>query len=389
MGSLRLLKSKRIYVRFTYADKQREEPTGYYCTGKGGTQCKCKSCQSARAILYSVERKIRENTFKYEEFFPDSRAVASLGIISVSKEITFGEYADRWYNSLSLQPSTMRSYSNHVKKLSIYFGKARLKDIVPMVIKEYKKTLEQYSAKYQKHILVTFSTILESAKNDRLIDVNPMSFVPKPKVSAKKADPFFLDEVKTILEYTQKHYPHMALFFATGFFMGLREGEIMGLKWGDFDFTKNMLRVQRTITDGKIKESTKTAEYRDIPIPEIMLGYIQNHKQYTMLKSEWVFVNKYNTPFMSYNTINKYYWRTTLLACKLRYREVYQMRHSFACNALASGFELSYVQMMLGHSSLEMIFKVYGNYIPQNNPNNGFKISHFWGNLGETKKSII
>ena len=44
---------------------------------------------------------------------------------------------------------------------------------------------------------------------------------------------------------------------------------------------------------------------------------------------------------------------------------------------------------MLGHSSLEMIFKVYGNYIPQNNPNNGFKTSHFWENLGETKKSIV
>ena len=180
----------------------------------------------------------------------------------------------------------------------------------------------------------------------------------------------------------------MTLFFATGFFMGLREGEIMGLKWGDFDFTNNMLRVQRTIIDGKIKESTKTAEYRDIPIPEILLGYIQNHKQYTMLKSEWVLITKHNTPFMRYQSVHEY-WKRCLLACKLRHRETYQMRHSFACNALASGFELSYVQMILGHSSLEMIFKVYGNYIPQNNPNNGFKTSHFWGNLGETKRLII
>ncbi len=53
------------------------------------------------------------------------------------------------------------------------------------------------------------------------------------------------------------------------------------------------------------------------------------------------------------------------------------MRNSFACNSLVSGFELSYVQMMLGHSSLEMIFKVYGNYIPKHNPNNGFSNSHF------------
>lgn len=387
MGSLRIQKNKKIYLRFTYADKQREEPTSYYCSGKGGSQCKCKDCKSARAILYSVERAIRESTFDYAAYFPESRALKDVGL-GLSKEITFADYANRWVEAATLQPSSLRSYKNHIKKLVPAFGDMPIKNIVPILIKEYKKTLEGYSPRYQKHILVTFSTIMESAKNDRLIEVNPLVFVPKPKVAITKADPFFLDEVKLILNYCNQHFPHMTLFFAIGFFMGLREGEIMGLKWGDFDFSKNILRVQRTITDGKIKESTKTSAYRDIPIPEILNSIIQNHKQYTMLKSEWVFVNKYNTPFMSYNTINKYYWRTTLLACNIRYREVYQMRHSFACNSLASGFELSYVQMMLGHSSLEMIFKVYGNYIPQNNLRNGFSSSAFWGNIGERASKI-
>ncbi len=45
--------------------------------------------------------------------------------------------------------------------------------------------------------------------------------------------------------------------------------------------------------------------------------------------------------------------------------------------------------MMLGHSSLEMIFKVYGNYIPQNNSSNGFKNSRFWGNFRENKNQTI
>ena len=44
---------------------------------------------------------------------------------------------------------------------------------------------------------------------------------------------------------------------------------------------------------------------------------------------------------------------------------------------------------MLYHARFAMIFNVNENYIPQNNPNNGFKTSHFWGNLGETKKSIV
>ena len=43
-------------------------------------------------------------------------------------------------------------------------------------------------------------------------------------------------------------------------------------------------------------------------------------------------------------------------------------------------------QMMLDHSSLEIIFNVYGNYISQNNPNNGFKISHFFRKSWENQK---
>ena len=81
MGNIRVSKSKQIYVRFRYGEKQREEPTQYYCKNKGEptTSCKCVSCNSARAIAYSVTKSIRDNTFDYADFFPNSKALVSLG----------------------------------------------------------------------------------------------------------------------------------------------------------------------------------------------------------------------------------------------------------------------------------------------------------------------
>ena len=228
MGIIRDSKSKQIYVRFRYGEKQLEEPTQYYCKNKGEptTSCKCFSCNSARAIAYSVTKSIRDNTFDYADFFPNSKALVSLGkniykalpVLPINlnvvaetsntllgKDITFNEYAVRWINASTLQPSTERSYRNHIKKLSLVFGDMVITQIVPIMIKEYKKTIEHYSPKYQKNILTTFSIIMESAKNDRLIDENPLKFVSKPKVTLMKADPFFIKDVKKIFNIWSKH----------------------------------------------------------------------------------------------------------------------------------------------------------------------------------------
>ncbi len=407
MGSIRVSKkNQQIYVRFRYGEKQREEPTQYYCKNKGGLkECKCVSCNSARAIAYAVTRAINNNSFNYADFFPRSRALKSLGVAAVndnqisipqqtnpiptsqgiqqtSSKITFYEYAVRWINAATVQPSTERSYRNHIQKLSVVFGEIDIREIVPIMIKEYKKTIQHYSPKYQKNILTTFSIVMESARQDRYIDENPLKYVPKPKVTLMKADPFFLQDIKKIIQYMDKMFPQYSAFFVIGFFMGLRVGEIMGLKWGDIDFASDTIRVQRTITDGKIKQGTKTTDYRDIKIPGLVKQYIIKQKKYTMLKSEWLFVTRFNTPIMSYSTITKYYWKKALTACGLRYREPYQMRHSFACNALLEGFDVNYIQYMLGHSSLEMVFKVYGNFIPNNTQTNGFNDIYYLDKIG-------
>jgi integrase len=101
--------------------------------------------------------------------------------------------------------------------------------------------------------------------------------------------------------------------------------------------------------------------------------YINNHKQYTFIKSGSLFLSQRNEPIYSYHPITRCF-ETALKKLGIRYRQPYQMRHSFACNALAAGEDPNWVKNMLGHSNLEMLFKIYGNwYQPSQNIRAGSK----------------
>lgn len=69
-----------------------------------------------------------------------------------------------------------------------------------------------------------------------------------------------MDEPRTAIDYLWHNNNEWVPFFAIGDYMGLRTGEIMWLQRSDFDFTNHTLRVQRTITNGVLKDSTKTIE---------------------------------------------------------------------------------------------------------------------------------
>lgn len=74
----------------------------------------------------------------------------------------------------------------------------------------------------------------------------------------------------------------------------------------------------------------------------------------------WVFEAAPDISLGDYRPISKI-WKQTLETCKIRYRTPYQLRHTFACNARDAGFTDSWIQHMLGHSTLDMLVRIYGN----------------------------
>ena len=371
MAEIKINKNKIISIKFFFDNEVREEKTPLTCCGDGTSKCKCISCVAAKAMAAKIDSDILNGEFDYKATFPNTTYVA-YNKIEINENIAFKDYASLWLESNSFQPSSLKSYKTQIRKINERFANIKIKDIIPTNVKIYKKTIEKYSPKYQKHILATFSQIMEAAKNDRLIADNPIKFVPKPKVKTKTVDPILIDDVQKILTYSKVHSPKLTLFYALGFYTGMRDGEILAVKWLDFNFNNNYLRIQRTMTAGKLKESTKTAPYRDIPIPSILNSYIEDHKKINYDSDnldKFLFVTKDDKPYTTCHNITRLYWKINLDYNKIDYRNLYQMRHSFACNAIIAGFPLAYVQLMLGHANTEMIIKVYGNYLPKKTEN--------------------
>jgi len=116
------------------------------------------------------------------------------------------------------------------------------------------------------------------------------------------------------------------------------------------------------------------------------LGQGVRHKQFTYLKSEWLFLTYEGNPFMKTDNIIKTYWRPCLKALDIKYRTLYQTRHTFACLMLDVGENINWIKKMLGHRTLDMIMRRYGNRVVKTEGRKGGFIKSFKDNSHKKAK---
>lgn len=112
--------------------------------------------------------------------------------------------------------------------------------------------------------------IFSTAYAEGLIERDPTVALIRPKASKKDARrPLTDDETQRVLAVIDSHQE--GLLLAVLYYLGLRRGEALGLKWGDFDFAEDQVHIQRDLDyagpsaqDGSLK--TEAAD-RYVPIP--------------------------------------------------------------------------------------------------------------------------
>jgi integrase len=62
--------------------------------------------------------------------------------------------------------------------------------------------------------------------------------------------------------------------------------------------------------------------------------------------------------------IRKTLWQPLCQRAGVRYRNPYQVRHSYASGLLTNGTNPWYVAQQLGHIDVQMVFRIYGKFIP-------------------------
>lgn len=156
--------------------------------------------------------------------------------------------------------------------------------------------------------------------------------------------------------------PHYEAYFTTTFLTGVRPNEILALKWHNVDFVMRSITIREGRVQG-IEGPPKTlSSYRDIEMLEPLYEVLVRHRAASPQDAVYVFTGKKGNP-MEVNNLRNKVWYPALEKAKLRKRTMYQTRHTFASLMLSYSEDPLWVARMLGHNSLEMVFRHYGKFV--------------------------
>ena len=168
-----------------------------------------------------------------------------------------------------------------------------------------------------------------------------------------------MEEVQLILDSVRTDFKN---YYVVRFFTGLRTGEIDGLPWDCVDFQRRQILVRQAIVEGEIEQTKTDGSYRHVEMSQVVFNALQDQKKATGTNT-FVFCNREGNP-LNHNNVTTRIWYPLLRHLGLRKRRPYQTRHTAATLWLAAGENPEWIARQMGHTTTEMLFRVYSRYVP-------------------------
>ena len=236
-----------------------------------------------------------------------------------------------------LKPRTLDSY-RELCRLHICpaIGGVELDQLTPMAITHM---LAGICAEGHSRTAEMCFVLLRSALRD--MEPNPMHKVHRPSHKQKSPVPWSDADCAVYLAAIARHKHRLPLTLAIT--LGLRRGEICGLRWEDVDFKEGVIHIrnqrQRLASGALVDLSPKSeSSIRDLPIPAQLLPLLKQHRQLT----------GYVCP-ISPSGLDAAH-RALVLRLDLPYIPLHGLRHTMATACIRHGGDMRSLQDILGHS---------------------------------------
>ena len=346
--------------------------------------------QIQKSVYGKTEQEVRKKLTQVT-------AAIDAGVYTAPSKMTVGQWLDIWlaeYVKGVVKPSTLYSYEmqcrNHVKPA---LGAVKLSALSAHTIQALYNKLHResgLSAKTVKNIHGILHKALKQAVLLGYIKVNPTDACVLPRVVKQEIKPLDEANIAAFLKAIKGH-KYETLYLVT-LFTGMRQGEVLGLKWDSIDFKNKTLLIHQQLQRDKTKGGgcyfapLKNDKSRLISPPPFILDALREHRRQQLEmrlragelweNQDLVFTNEIGGHLIHQSVHRAFKKIVTPLG--LPAARFHDLRHTYAAAALQAGDDVKTVQDNLGHHTAAFTLDVYGHVTDKMKQDSANRMQRFY-----------
>lgn len=299
------------------------------------------------------------------------------GILAAPDRITVSEWLDKWLEGKKsgISENTALRYAQLIKhNIAPHLGSKKLQALKPVDLRNWHTLLFE-SGLSPKSIRSAHSLLYSAMKRAvslELIMRNLADVVrpelPKQDNSIKPSQVWTAQEATRFIAIARgsRDYPMLYLILA----LGLRRGEVCGLRWQHIDFEKSSVAIEDnlilvgsklTVSSTKTKHSHRTLLLPPEALEVVRLhkaSQIQRHTEFGVRPTrDWLFTTDTGTVFRPDNLMRTY--KALCLQAGVRAVRLHDLRHTYISLAGRAGVPLGVVSKQAGHARASFTADVY------------------------------
>jgi integrase len=294
--------------------------------------------------------------------------------VAAQSRLDVGEAGERYLahlRAMGRKRSTLMDYESTLRvHLTPFFGATPLQRIEPRDVERFiaAKAREGRATKSVLNYLGLLHSIFAHGQKRGWCSQNPCKQVDKPRKGSGDAEVRFLDEAELealLREVPRDHLgPVERVLYITAAMTGLRQGELLGLRWRDVDWLAGRLRVRQSFVRGEFGTPKSQRSSRSVPLADRVSAALDDHHRRSLYgrDEDLVFAHPHLGRPLDRSKVLKRF-KAAARRAGLRDVRFHDLRHTFGTRVAAAGVPMRTLQEWMGHRDFKTTL-IYADYAP-------------------------
>ena len=296
---------------------------------------------------------------------------------------TFSQLCSEWEESVQYQvkPSTYAVYFTMLEKHILpELGKYQVRKMNNRIVDQFLQDKQGQDLSWNTLRLIIFllKAILHTGEDKGICTAEKIHYyIPKYKKPYMKV--FDRGDAQRLISHLENSEKTFEMGLLISICTGIRVGELCGLKWGDVNWSRGTLQINRTVSRIRNPEIDERAEkgrgaktgdhmsktivyigtpktgtsIREIPLPDFLIIKMLDSK-----RGDSCYILSGTEKCMEPRGVQRRF-KNLLRRCNIPDINIHSLRHAFASKWIENGFDSKALSEILGHSSVKITMDIY------------------------------